>query len=82
MTTGLNPTLVTSREDISNIFKTLDEDNKGYITLDTLKKIADEFGEKIAEEDLKQIMEKAAREGSEKITADDFYDIMTRATFT
>merc|ERR1712154_508475 len=52
-----------TREDIDKIFRLFDEDNTGYITLRNLKKICQELGEDINDEELKEMIEEADKDG-------------------
>ncbi len=70
-----------SREDINKIFRLLDEDNTGFITVKNLRRVAKELGENISEEELQEMVERADSNGDQQITADDFYNIMTKKTF-
>merc|ERR1719385_406305 len=45
-----------TREDIDKIFQIFDEDNTGYITLRNLKRIVQELGEDINDEELKDMI--------------------------
>ena len=45
-----------SKEEIMKIFKLFDEDNLNKITFKNLKRIASEVGEKIPDEELKEML--------------------------
>ena len=67
-----------SREGVRKIFD-LFVDKKGdqTITLHALKKAANEFGEKLTNEQLKELLEKASRNGNE-LNFDEFYNILVQ----
>ena len=56
-------------------------DKKGdtTITLQALKKAANEFGQRMTNEQLKELLEKASRNGNE-LTFDEFYDVICQRT--
>ena len=55
--------------------------NSDKITFDTLKKISEELGENMSDEDLEYMLFKASENGNE-ITFKEFYDIMTTNSFS
>ena len=65
-----------SKEYIQKIFQYFDLENTGKITSRHLKKIAQEIGENLSDEELREIMEEADRDGDGYIGFDDFYRIM------
>ena len=67
-----------SKEGAKKIFD-LFADNKGSknITIHSLKKAANEFGQKMTNEQLKELFEKASRSGSE-LTFDEFYKVINK----
>merc|ERR1712087_360522 len=67
-----------TREDIDKIFRLFDEDNSGYITLRNLKKIVQELGEDINDEELKEMIEEADKDGDGVVSADDFWYMMKK----
>ena len=69
-----------SREGVRQIFD-LFVDKKGdqTITLQALKKAANQFGEKMTNEQLKELLEKASRNGNE-LTFDEFYNVLVKTT--
>ena len=70
-----------SKEGIHRIFELfIDDPNADTITLSSLKKIAQELGENMSAEELKDILERASANGTE-LTFDEFYEIMTKKSF-
>ena len=70
-----------SKEGIHRIFELfIDDPNADTITLSSLKKIAQELGENMSAEELKDMLERASANGTE-LTFDEFYEIMTNKSF-
>ncbi len=70
-----------SKEGIHRIFELfIDDPNADTITLSSLKKIAQELGENMSAEELKDMLERASANGTE-LTFDEFYEIMTKKSF-
>ena len=70
-----------SKEGIHRIFELfIDDPNADTITLSSLKKIAQELGENMSAEELKDMLERASANGTE-LTFDEFYEIMTTKYF-
>ena len=59
-----------SKEEIIKIFKLFDEDNLNKITFKNLKRIAAEVGEKIPDDELKEMLEEADRDGDGMLNFD------------
>merc|ERR1712166_1620731 len=56
-----------SREDIEKVFKLFDDDTTGKISLRNLKRVAQELGENIDEEELQDMIDQADRDGDGEI---------------
>ena len=70
-----------SKEGIHRIFELfIGDPNADTITLSSLKKIAQELGENMSAEELKDMLERASANGTE-LTFDEFYEIMTKKSF-
>merc|ERR1712178_280466 len=65
-----------TREDIEKVFKLFDDDNTGKISLRNLRRVAQELGENIDEEELQDMINQADRDG--EINIDEFYRIMKK----
>ena len=67
-----------SKEGVRRIFDLfVDDENAEYIPLESLKKIAKELGERLSEDDLKEMIE-CATKNEGKLFFDDFYYIITK----
>ena len=66
------------KEYIQKIFQYFDLENTGKITTRHLKKIAQETGESLSDQELKEIMGEADRDGDGYIGFEDFYRIMKK----
>ena len=67
-----------TREDIEKVFKLFDDDNTGKISLRNLRRVAQELGENIDEEELQDMINQADRDGDGEINIDEFYRIMKK----
>ena len=67
-----------TKDYIQKIFQYFDLENTGKITSRHLKKIAQEIGENLSDEELKEIMEEADKDADGYIGFDDFYRIMKK----
>jgi len=70
-----------SREDVMKVFRLFDDGDQGCITLADLKRVADELGERLTEEELKEMIERADLDGDGKISPDEFINIMKKKSF-
>eukprot|EP01083_Nonionella_stella_P034740 94990_1 len=67
-----------TKEEIMKVFKLFDEDDTGYITFRNLKRICQELGEDLTDEEIQEMVDEADRAGNGQVTADDFYRIMKK----
>merc|ERR1712178_185939 len=65
-----------TREDIEKVFKLFDDDSTGKISLRNLRRVAQELGENIDDEELQDMINQADRDGDGEINIDEFYRIM------
>jgi len=70
-----------TRDGIAKIFQLFDDDKSGAITTKNLRRVAQELGETMSEEELREMIERADSMGNGQITLEDFYTIMTKKTF-
>lgn len=70
-----------TRDGINRIFQLFDDDKSGAITVKNLRRVAQELGETMSEEELREMIERADSMGNGQITLEDFYTIMTKKTF-
>jgi Ca2+-binding EF-hand superfamily protein len=69
-----------TRDGINKIFDLFDDEHKGAISVQNLRRVAKELGETMSTEELQEMLERAASNGNE-ITREDFYIIMTKKAF-
>ena len=67
-----------SKEEITKIFKLFVEEETGKISFRNLKKIMQEIGESISEEELNDMFQEADKDKDGLIGFDDFYRVMKR----
>lgn len=68
---------IDTRDDIMHVFNLFDMDQKGLITVENLKNIAEELGEEISEEEIRDMVARADTNADNGIDRDEFYAIMT-----
>lgn len=69
-----------SKEEIQKIFNLFDDEKKGYISLQNLKRVARCLGENMSDADLLEMIERADTDNDGLVSLDDFYHVMTKAT--
>mmetsp|Transcript_10400 Transcript_10400/g.25444 ORF Transcript_10400/g.25444 Transcript_10400/m.25444 type:complete len:194 (-) Transcript_10400:278-859(-) len=67
-----------TKEEILKVFQLFDVDNSGYITLKNLRRIVNELGEQLSEQDLQEMIEEADRDQDGQISPDEFYRVMKK----
>mmetsp|Transcript_7302 Transcript_7302/g.22864 ORF Transcript_7302/g.22864 Transcript_7302/m.22864 type:complete len:218 (-) Transcript_7302:60-713(-) len=67
-----------SRAEIEKVFALFDEDETGKISFRNLKRIAQELGESLTDEELQEMIEEADRDGDGLINPDEFYRVMRK----
>ena len=70
-----------TQEDIQKIFELFDDDKTGYISLQNLKRVANELGENMNDAELLEMIERADLDQDGQISPDEFFKIMTQKTF-
>merc|ERR1719229_1967763 len=70
-----------SREDIMKVFMLFDQDGTGRISFDDLRVVAEELGEELNDEELREMISRADQDGSGSISPDEFYNIMVKKSF-
>ena len=65
-------------EEMRKAFKVLCEEGKNKITLKSLSKICADLGEKINEEELKEMINEACKDQDEEVGEEDFIKIMQK----
>eukprot|EP00747_Dinoflagellata_sp_TGD_P167199 gnl/TRDRNA2_/TRDRNA2_191190_c0_seq1.p1 gnl/TRDRNA2_/TRDRNA2_191190_c0~~gnl/TRDRNA2_/TRDRNA2_191190_c0_seq1.p1 ORF type:complete len:212 (-),score=68.99 gnl/TRDRNA2_/TRDRNA2_191190_c0_seq1:93-728(-) len=67
-----------SRAEIDKVFALFDEDETGKISFRNLKRISQELGESLTDEELQEMIEEADRDGDGLINPDEFYRVMRK----
>lgn len=67
-----------SREEINKVFALFDEDETGKISFRNLKRISQELGESLTDEELNEMIEEADRDGDGLINPEEFYRVMRK----
>ena len=67
-----------SKEEIFKIFKLFDDDETGKISFRNLKRVAQELGENLTDQEIYEMIEEADRDGDGLISPDEFYRVMRR----
>jgi centrin-1 len=67
-----------SRAEIDKVFALFDEDETGKISFRNLKRIAQELGESLTDEELQEMIEEADRDGDGLINPEEFYRVMRK----
>merc|ERR1719398_287298 len=67
-----------SREEINKGFALFDEDETGKISFKNLKRIAQELGETLTDDELSEMIEEADRDGDGLINPEEFYRVMRK----
>jgi centrin-1 len=68
-----------TKEDIMHVFNLFDHDASGKITLEDLRRVADELGEQITDEELRNMIARADTNEDNAISKDEFLAIMLRS---
>ena len=69
-----------SKEEILKAFKLFDDDDTGRISFANLKRVADELGESLTDEELKEMIGEADRSGEGEVNQEDFLRIMKKTS--
>ncbi|XP_059555024.1 centrin-2-like, partial [Myotis daubentonii] len=67
-----------SKEGILKAFKLFDDDETGTISFDNLKRVSNELGENITDEELQEMTDEADRDGDGEVNEEDFLRIRKR----
>mmetsp|Transcript_89210 Transcript_89210/g.186438 ORF Transcript_89210/g.186438 Transcript_89210/m.186438 type:complete len:218 (+) Transcript_89210:221-874(+) len=67
-----------SRAEIDKVFALFDEDETGKISFRNLKRISQELGESLTDDELQEMIEEADRDGDGLINPDEFYRVMRK----
>ena len=67
-----------TRDEVMRTYECFDANKQGYITIKELRKMADDVGESLSDEELHEMIAEADRTGDGKITFDEFYRVMKK----
>ena len=67
-----------SHEEIMKVFGLFDDDSTGVISLRNLKRVANELGENLTDEELQEMIDEADRDGDGAISQEEFYRVMRK----
>lgn len=67
-----------TREEIMKAFSLFDADNTGRITFENLKQVANELGEPIDDQELREMISEADRDGDGGVDREEFFRIMRK----
>uniref|UniRef100_A0A915KLV9 EF-hand domain-containing protein n=1 Tax=Romanomermis culicivorax TaxID=13658 RepID=A0A915KLV9_ROMCU len=66
--------------EITKAFKLFDHENSGKITVEDLRRVADELGEKISDQELQEMITEADLDHDGQVNEDEFYRIMKKTS--
>ncbi|NWW77592.1 CETN1 protein, partial [Climacteris rufus] len=69
-----------SKEEILKAFKFFDDDETGKISLQNLKRVAEELGENLTDEELQEMINEADWDGDGEVSQQDFLRIMKKSS--
>ena len=69
-----------TREEIMKVFALFDDDQTGAISFRNLKRVANELGENLTDEELQEMIDEADRDGDGEINEDEFLRIMKKTS--
>ena len=67
-----------TRDEVMKVFNLFDPDHQGYVTVRELRRMADDCGETLTDEELHQMIAEADKTGDGKITFDEFFRVMKK----
>ena len=67
-----------SKEEVMKVFRLFDEEGSGYITFRALKKVCQELGEGLSEEEMQEMIDEADRDQDGKISFEEFFRVMKK----
>ena len=70
-----------SRAEVDKVFQSFDINRAGKFTTLELKKVAQDLGEDLTDEEIQNIFTKADLDDDGFVTGDDFYNIMTHKVY-
>lgn len=67
-----------SRRDLGRVFKLFDTDNTDFISLENMKRISQEVGDNLTEEELKDVLKRCDIDQDSQCRFEDFYNVITQ----
>lgn len=67
-----------SRDAIDKVFALYDDEKTGYLSVKNLRRVAQDLGENISEEELQEMIDRADTDRDGLVSADEFFTILTR----
>lgn len=67
-----------SRANINKIFALFDDERTGFISIKNLRRITQELGENVSEEELQELITRADTDHDGLVSEEEFYVILTR----
>lgn len=67
-----------AREEIMKAFRLFDDDQSGKISFKNLKRVAQELGETLTDEELKEMIQEADQDNDGEVNQDEFLRIMKK----
>jgi centrin-1 len=67
-----------SRANINKVFALYDDERTGFISVKNLRRIAQDLGEEVSEQELQELIVRADLDNDGLVSEDEFYEIMTR----
>ncbi|CAO2593192.1 Cetn1, partial [Lemmus lemmus] len=67
-----------TKEEILKAFRLFDDDETGKISFKNLKRVANELGESLTDEELQEMIDEADRDGDGEVNEDEFLKIMKK----
>lgn len=67
-----------SRDEVMKVFQLFDADSSGFITARELRRMADDCGESLTDEELHEMIAEADKTGDGKIYFDEFFKVMKK----
>ncbi len=67
-----------TRANINKIFALFDDERTGYISIKNLRRVAEEIGENVSEQELQELITRADVDCDGLVSEEEFYVIVTR----
>ena len=67
-----------SRDEVMKVYELFDFEQQGYITFKNLKKIAQDVGENLTDQELHEMIDEADKTGKDYINFQEFFRVMSK----